>query len=123
MAKLPNNVIIKAGGRKYGLFRLNRQIDPDSGADILSYSDEPDYEVLAYIQPTGSQGSVKGVQLKNTSAGDTSIAEYFMYCNEPVKEKDRIIYNNILYEIRGVEPWESVRLAHYKCYLVKVDDQ
>lgn len=123
MAKLPNNVILKAGGRKYGVYRLDYQIDPDSGADILSYPQAPNYEILAYIQPTGSQGSVKGVQLKNTSAGDTSIAEYFMYSNEPVNEKDRIIYNGTLYEVRSVEPWESVRLTHYKSYLVKVDTQ
>ena len=123
MGKLPDIIIKKAGGKIYAIYRAIVDIDPYSGSDITSYPVEPNIEILAYIQPTGGDGTVKGIQLKNSTAGDSSIAEYFIYSNIELKEKDRIIYKDTLYEIRSVEPWESVKLSHYKGYLVKVDGQ
>ena len=123
MAKLPDILIKKAGGQMYGVYRANVEIDPFSGSSITSFPSEPNLEVLAYIQPTGSQGAVKGIQVKNSTAGDSAIDEYFMYSNVEIKEKDRIKYNGIFFEARSVEYWQSKKLSHYKSYLTKVDGQ
>lgn len=123
MTKIPDILIKKAGGKTYGIFRAVVKIDPFSGSDITAYPQDPNFTVCAFIQPTGSQGNVKGIQLRNSSAGDASLAEYFMYSGDEVKEKDRVYYKDSFYEIRSVEPWESVKYSHFKSYLVKVDGQ
>lgn len=123
MTKLSDIVIKKAGGKIYDIFRPDFDCDPDSGSDIVIYPEEPNFKILAYIQPTGSEGNIKGIQLKNATSGDFSIAEYFMYTNQQVFNKDRLMYNNKKYEVRSVENWESIKLSHFKSYLVEVDVQ
>lgn len=114
-------LILKTGGRKYPIYRSESATDPDSGADIVSYSLYK--EVLAWIQPTGSESSVKGVVLNESPGGDSVTAEAFMYHEEGLQNHDRVQDKGIWYEIRAIEPWECSFLKFWKSYLVKVVDE
>lgn len=109
------------GGTKQAIYRSTLTSDPDSGADIVSY----DYykDVLGYIQPTGSEGSVKGIVLHDSHSGDEAVAEYFLYHDEPLENHDRLKYNGKDYEIRAVEDWRSSFMKFWKSYLIEVADE
>ena len=113
-------LIKKMGGTKYDIFAEDTTIDPDTGADIVEYAKYK--TILAWIQPTGSEGSVKGVVLNDNNAGDSMTAEYFMYHEEQLNNHDRILYKDVWFEIRAFEPWEASFMKFFKSYLVKVDN-
>lgn len=123
MGKNIDVIIKKAGGAAYGVYRPKKEIDPDSGSDVITIPDSPSFEILAYIQPTGASGSVKGVSLKNTTSGDETIADYYMYHSNQVKSKDRVLFDGLFYEIRSTEKWKASYMEYFKSYLVKVDGQ
>ena len=114
-------LIKKMGGKIYDIFSETITIDPDTGADNVKYSKTD--SVLAYIQPTGSGGSVKGIVLQDNRSGDSKISDFFMYHEKILKEHDRVFYGKYWYEIRASEPWESSFMKFNKSYLVKVDGQ
>ena len=113
-------LIKKMGGTKYDIFAEDTTIDPDTGADIVEYAKYK--TILAWIQPTGSEGSVKGVVLNDNNAGDSVTAEYFMYTKDPLKNHDRVQYEGYWFEVRAFEPWKASFMKFFKNYLVKVDN-
>lgn len=112
-------LLLKMGGKTYETLCPKNKTDADTGADIVEY--KPYKKILAYIQPSGSQGSVKGINLQDSISGDTVNADFYMYHETELSLHDRLIYRNILYEIRAIEPWESSFMNFYKSYLVMVD--
>lgn len=114
-------LIKKMGGIMYDIYAENLSIDPDTGADIVEYTQYT--SVLAWIQPTGSESNVKGVVLNDSLSGDSITAEFFMYHENPLSNHDRVQYKGIWFEIRAIEPWQAQFMKFYKSYLVKVDDE
>ena len=113
-------LIKQMGGTKYDIFTETMTTDSDTGADILKYANTN--TVLGWIQPTGSEGSVKGVVLNDSEAGDSVTAEYFMYTEKPLSNHDRVLYKDFWFEVRAFEPWEASFMKFFKNYLVKVDN-
>ena len=109
------------GGVKYDIYRSTLTTDATSGADIVTYNFAQ--TVLGYIQPTGSEGSVKGIVLHDNHSGDEAIAEYFIYHDVALENHDRLFYNNRWYEIRAVENWKSSFMKFWKSYLIEVSDE
>ena len=109
------------GGVKREIYRSTSSTDSNTGADIVEYSLYKD--VLGYIQPTGSEGSVRGIVLHDTVSGDDSVAEYFIYHDEPLENHDRLQYNGKWYEIRAIENWESSYMKFWKSYLIEVANE
>ena len=107
------------GGKKYPFYTKKISVDPDSGADIITYSQTS--EVLAFIQSTGTSGDVKGIVLSDNKSGDVITADFFMFAEKKLDEHNRVKYRDLMYEIRAVEPWESSFMNFWKFYLVKVD--
>ena len=113
-------LIKQMGGTRYDIFTETITTDPDTGADIVKYAKIN--TVLGWIQPTGSEGSVKGVVLNDSEAGDSVTAEYFMYAEKPLSNHDRVLYKDFWFEVRAFEPWEASFMKFFKNYLVKVDN-
>lgn len=116
-----NILIKKMGGILYDIYRETLTIDPDSGADILTYSKVD--SVLGWIQPTGTGSSTKGVVLQDSSSGDSVVADFFIFHEKPLQEHDRLQYLGLLLEVRAIEPWKASFMNFYKSYLVKVNNE
>ena len=114
-------LIKKMGGTIYNIYAENLSVDPDTGADIVEYTQYT--SVLAWIQPTGSESNVKGVVLNDSLSGDSITAEFFMYHETDLEEHDRVLYKDVLYDVRAIEPWECSFFKYWKSYLVRVDGQ
>lgn len=115
-------LLLQMGAKRYEIQRKTKIIDPDSGADIVKYL-PLDKKVLGWIQPTGSESNVKGIFLQSSSAGDGTVAEFFMYHETDLEEHDRVLYKDVLYDVRAIEPWECSFFKYWKSYLVRVDGQ
>lgn len=76
--------------------------------------------ILCNIQANNKYGD----SLIASEAGDKIIAVYNMYTKQKVVEGQRILRDNIYYEIRNVEHnGRKTILEHYKAYLVRIDNQ
>jgi len=110
------------GARRYEVWSASITKDATTGSKIKTYSYLTD--VYAVIQQTGTTKNVNGLNLQPTqSAGDTKDADLVMYSKVRRNLKERILYNNLYYDIRGVENFDNKILKYYKAYLVKVDNQ
>lgn len=109
------------GGIKYDIYRSTITTDPNSGADIVEY--DKIGAVLGYVQPTGSEGNVKGIVLHDDVSGDEAISEYFIYHDVPLENHDRLQYKGLWYELRAVEDWQSSFMKFWKSYLIEVENQ
>ena len=114
-------LILQMGGKPYDIYRKSVTTDPDSGADIIEYSKT--LSALCRIQPASTDGGGKGVVLQNSDAGDSIIADFFMYHETPLKVHDRVQYGGMWCEIRVIEPWQASFMKFYKSSLVKVDNE
>ena len=117
------DVILKLNGaRRYSVWAATETKDATTGSKIKTYSHLTD--IYAVIQQTGTTKNVNGLNLQPTqSAGDTKDADLVMYSKVRRNLKERILYNNLYYDIRGVENFDNGILKYYKAYLVKVDNQ
>jgi len=81
----------------------------------------------ANIQSTGSQSKVQGLTLEGSDAGDKIVEVYNVYTYEALQNGQRIKRidrDRLMYEVRSVEPTaQGMKLAHYKSYIVRVDNQ
>jgi len=81
----------------------------------------------ANIQSTGSQSKVQGLTIESSDSGDKVVEVYNSYTYEALtigQRIKRINKDNLLYEVRSVEPTaQGMPLAHYKSYIVRVDNQ
>ena len=114
-------LILQMGGKQYPIYNAQTTIDPDTGSDIIEYGEYT--RVLAWVQPTGSGDSAKGIVLHDNESGDSITADAFMYHETPLNNHDRVQYKGYWYEIRAVEDWEASFIHFFKSYLVKVDSQ
>lgn len=116
-------LILKMGGKYYELYKPLTVKNPATGSKGKDFVKvEPN--LFAMIQPTGSKSNVRGEQLQATpNQGDIKIADYFMYTEDEMIEKDRVLYKGKFYEIRSCEEWELNFLKFYKSYLMRVDNQ
>ena len=79
------------------------------------------------IQSTGSQAKVQGLTIETSDVGDKITEVYNVYSFEALSEGQRvkrIDRGGLFYEVRSVEPTApGMPLAHYKSYIVRVDNQ
>lgn len=90
----------------------------ENGAESVSW--EKVKTILCNIQADYQYGE----KIDASLAGDKPSAIYNMYTKEKVVDGQRILRDNIVYEIRKVES-NGIKtiLRHYKAYLVRVDNQ
>jgi hypothetical protein len=81
----------------------------------------------ANIQSTGSQSKVQGLTLEGSDVGNKIVEVYNVYTFEALttgQQIKRIDRDGLTYDVRSVEPTaQGMPLAHYKGYIVRVDNQ
>lgn len=117
------DVILKInGGKRYDVWTAAITKDAATGSKIKSYSFLT--KVYAVIQQTGTTKNINGLSLQPTQKqGDVKNADLVMYSKIRRNLKERILYNNLYFEIRGIEDFDNRILKFHKAYLVKVDNQ
>ena len=117
------DIILKInGGRRYGVWSATTVNDATTGSKIKTYSYLT--SVYAVIQQTGTTKNINGLSLQPTqNQGDVKNADLVMYSKVRRNLKERILYKNLYYEIRGIEDFDNGILKFYKAHLVKVDNQ
>lgn len=115
---LIDSVLRLNGAKMYDVWAATEKKNPQSGSKVKTYQYLTD--VYASIQ----NGSSKGLSLTATpNSGDKITSELIMYSKYERSPKERVLYHNLVYEIRSVEYYDNGILKYYKSYLVKVDNQ
>ena len=117
------DVILKLNGAKrYDVWSASTINDATTGSKIKTYTYLTN--VYAVIQQTGTRKNVNGLNLQPTqNQGDVKDADLVMYSKIRRNLKERILYKNFYYDIRGIEDFDNGILKYYKDYLVKVDNK
>lgn len=106
------------GARKYSIWAMAETKNPTTGSKVKTYSYVTN--LYAVVQETGT----KGLSLQPTkNQGDTKNADAIMYSKKRRKLKERVLFNNLYYEIRKIKDFDNGLLKYYKSSLVKVDNQ
>ena len=117
------DIILKINGaRRYEVWSASITKDAATGSKIKTYSHLTD--VYAVIQQTGTTKNINGLSLQPTqNQGDVNNADLVMYSKVRRNLKERVLYHNLYYDIRGIEDFDNGILKYYKAHLVKVDNQ
>ena len=117
------DIILKMNGaRKYYIWGMRETKNPTTGSKVKTYSHVTN--LYAVIQETGTSKNIKGLSLQPTqNQGDTKNADAAMYSKKKRELKERVLFKNLYYEIRGIEVFDNGLLKYYKSSLVKVDNQ
>ena len=117
------DIILKMNGaKKYPIWAKTEDKNPTTGSKIKTYSHVTN--LYAVVQETGTSKNIKGLSLQPTqNQGDTKNADAVMYSKKRRELKERVLFKNLYYEIRGIEDFDNGLLKYYKSSLVKVDNQ
>lgn len=113
------DIILKMNGaRKYSIWAMTETKNPTTGSKVKTYSHVTN--LYAVVQETG----ISSLSLQPTqNQGDTKNADAVMYSKKRRELKERVLFKNLYYEIRGIEDFDNGLLKYYKSSLVKVDNQ
>lgn len=117
------DVILKLNGSKnYQVWGASSSNNPTTGSKTKTYVCISN--IYAVIQETGTRKNVNGLNLEATqNEGDIKKSDLVMYSKNKRNLKERILFQNLYYDIRGIESFDNGLLKYYKSYLVKVDNQ
>ncbi len=115
---LIDTVLKLNGGKMYDIWAATEKKNPQAGSKVKRY--EYLTNVFAVIQPPSSNGFALA---PTADSGDKIVSDLVMYSKHERKEKERVLYRNLFYEIRSIEYYDNGILKFYKSYLVKVDNQ
>ena len=116
------DIILKMNGaRKYSIWAMTETKNPTTGSKVKTYSHVTN--LYAVVQEIGTSKNI-GLSLQPTqNQGDTKNADAVMYSKKRRELKERVLFKNLYYEIRGIEDFDNGLLKYYKSSLVKVDNQ
>ena len=89
------------GARKYSIWGMRETKNPTTRSKIKTYSHVTNH--YAVVQETGTSKNIKGLSLQPTqNQGDTKNADAAMYSKKRRELKERVLFKNLYYEIRGI---------------------
>lgn len=115
---LIDTILSLNGGRMYDIWTATEKKNPQAGSKVKTY--QYSTNVYAVIQPPKSSGLALA---PTVDSGDKIVSDLIMYSKHERKEKERVLYRGLFYEIRSIEYYDNGILKFYKSYLVKVDNQ
>ena len=108
------SIINYFSNKKYKIFRKNTEIDPTSGASISKW--DLAGEISGYFTPENSD------TLVGSAVGNKYDINGVFYTHSKISLSDRILVEDIVYEVRETEFWQLPYISYYKGYLVKTDE-